>query len=56
MKERLSLVQGDLSDREVRNKEKELLLALFYNKHTSKMSSRFCISFVSVSHRFLHQH
>lgn len=48
-------MQGDLSDREVTYKQKQLLFALIYYKHTSKMSSRFFISFVSVSHRFLQQ-
>lgn len=41
-------MQGDLSDREVGNKQNQLLFTLFYYKHTSKMSSRFFISFVDV--------
>lgn len=56
LKERLSLIQGDLSDREVRNKQKRLPFGPFYYKRTSETSSRFFfISFLSVSHGFLHR-
>lgn len=55
LKERLSLIQGDLSDREVSDKQKRLPFGLFYDKHTSETSSGFFISFLWVSHGFLHQ-
>lgn len=43
LKERLSLTQGDLSDREARNKQKQLPFALFHYKRASETSSRFFV-------------